>query len=113
MEIQNEENYSVIYVGVEDTSEEIVQKVREEMAESSQFYWIIDYSNATGLTRDLLNFYDESLIGVKDHNGLVVVVDPSAANEDGLFAAIEFLPTVEEASDFIFMEQLERELGEE
>lgn len=113
MEIQNEENYSVIYVAVDDSAEEVIRKVQEEMQESSQYYWIIDYSNATGLTRDLLNFYDEGLIVLKDHNGLAVVVDPSAANEDSIFAAIEFLPTTEEAADFIFMEQLEQELGEE
>lgn len=113
IQIQEEENYTLVKLEGGNCEAKTIAEIRSKMGEGHA-YTIIDFEYIS-------EFPDEFMIELSDWNvelekeKKLMIAAALNSNRIELFDSygITGIPTVDESVDFIFMDQLEKELGEE
>lgn len=113
IQIQEEENYvlATIVGGACDTS--VVEELKEKFPRSYA-YMIIDFEFVMEFPEDFMEALSDWNSELQKEHILIVAAALNSNNID-LFDSygVTGIPTVDESVDFVFMDQLEKELGEE
>lgn len=113
IQFKEEENYSLAVIQNGHCDEALVGQMKENFDRSFS-YLIIDFDN-------VMDYPENFLIALSDFNSELesehIMLVAAAVNSNTVELLDSYgiigIPTVDEAVDFIFMDRLEKELGEE